>query len=208
MGAGVTNLEIGDRVSWAGFGKFRNIERYDARFVQKIKADESFEEMASMMMPFLTAVYGLMHLAKLQRGETVLIHSATGGVGLAAIQIARMIGAEIYATVGTPEKKEFLKKVYGLDRGHIFSSRDAGFVTEIMRMTDDRGVDVSLNSLVREQLKATWNCIGNHGRHIELGQTDILDQGMLDMSPFKRGASFIAMDLVLVFEHKPEIIAQ
>lgn len=119
-----------------------------------------------------------------------------------------MIGAEIYVTVGAPEKKEFLRNTYGLDDDHIFSSKDAGFATEIMRMTKGRGIDVSLNSLVREQLRATWNCIGSHGRHIELGQTDILDQGILDMSPFKRGASFIAMDLTLVFENKPDIISQ
>lgn len=164
--------------------------------------------MSSIMMPFLTAIYGLIYLAKLQPGESVLINSATGGVGLAAIQIAKMIGAEIFATVGTPEKKKFLIKEYGLQDDHVLSSKDASFAAEIMQTTGGRGVDVSLNSLVREQLRATWNCIGHHGRHIELGQTDILDQGILDMSPFKRGASFIAMDLVLVFEHKPDLVSQ
>ncbi|ATZ45185.1 Bcboa9 [Botrytis cinerea B05.10] len=208
IGTGVTNVAIGDRVSWAGFGNFRNIERYDSRFLQKLKPEETLDQMSSIMMPFLTAIYGLIYLAKLQPGESVLINSATGGVGLAAIQIAKMIGAEIFATVGTPEKKKFLMQEYGLQDDHVLSSKDASFAAEIMQTTGGRGVDVSLNSLVREQLRATWNCIGHHGRHIELGQTDILDQGILDMSPFKRGASFIAMDLVLVFEHKPDLISQ
>ncbi|QSZ32263.1 hypothetical protein DSL72_001837 [Monilinia vaccinii-corymbosi] len=208
IGSDVTNVAVGDRVNWAGFGNFRNIERYDSRFLQKLEPEETFNEMSSIMMPFLTAVYGLIYLAKLQPGESVLIHSATGGVGLAAIQIARMIGAEIFATVGTSEKKEFLKKEYGLQDDHVLSSKDASFAADIMRITNGRGVDVSLNSLVREQLRATWNCIGYHGRHIELGQTDILDQGILDMGPFKRGASFIAMDLVLVFENKPDLISK
>ncbi|KAG4025199.1 hypothetical protein MFRU_064g00360 [Monilinia fructicola] len=208
IGPGVSNVAVGDRVNWAGLGNFRNIERYDSRFLQKLRPEETSDHMSSIMMPFLTAIYGLIHLAKLQPGESVLIHSATGGVGLAAIQIARMIGAEIFATVGTPEKKEFLKQEYGLQDDHVLSSKDASFAADIMRITDGRGVDVSLNSLVREQLRATWNCIGYHGRHIELGQTDILDQGILDMNPFKRGASFIAMDLVLVFQNKPDLISK
>ncbi|KAI9642576.1 Reducing polyketide synthase boa9 [Ciborinia camelliae] len=187
IGSGVTNVAVGDR---------------------KLQPEETFDQMASILLPFLTAIYGLIHLAKLQPGESVLIHSATGGVGLAAIQIAKMIGAEIFATVGTPEKKEFLKKEYGLRDDHVLSSQDASFAAEIEKITDGRGVDVSLNSLVREQLRATWNCIGLHGRHIELGQTDILDQGILDMTPFKRGASFIPMDLVLVYEHKPDLVSQ
>ncbi|CAD6448954.1 f397abe9-75d8-410a-8065-48fb1933f1d7 [Sclerotinia trifoliorum] len=208
IGPGVRNVAVGDRVSWAGPGKFRNIERYDSRFVQKLQPKETFEQMSSIMVPFVTAIYGLIHLAKLQPGESVLIHSATGGVGLAAIQIAKMVGAEIFATVGTPEKKGFLMQEYGLHDDHILSSKDASFASDIMRITNGRGVDVSLNSLVHEQLRATWNSIGHHGRHIEVGQTDILDQGMLDMGPFKRGASFIAMDLVLAFEQKPDVMSQ
>jgi NADPH:quinone reductase-like Zn-dependent oxidoreductase len=200
-------VAVGDRVNWFGFGNFRNIERVDSRFLQKLRPDESFNEMACLLVPFLTACYGLIHAAKLQRGETVLIHSGTGGVGLAAIQIAKMIGAEIFTTVGTTDKKEFLNKTYGINDDHILSSRDTGFAAEIMRLTNGRGVDVTLNSLVGERLRATWSIIGRHGRHIELGQTDILDHGTMDMSPFKRAASFVAMDLVLDVKHKPEFVS-
>ncbi|PQE13570.1 polyketide synthase protein [Rutstroemia sp. NJR-2017a BVV2] len=207
VGGDVTNVAVGDRVNWFGFGNFRNIERVDSRLLQKLRPEESFNEMACLMVPFLTACYGLIHTAKLQRGETVLIHSGTGGVGLAAIQIARIIGAEIFTTVGNTDKKEFLKKKYGFDDDHILSSRDTSFAADIMRLTNGRGVDVTLNSVVGERLRATWSIIGRHGRHIELGQTDILDHGTMDMSPFKRAASFVAMDLVLDAKHKPELVS-
>ncbi|KAM3065606.1 Reducing polyketide synthase boa9 [Clarireedia jacksonii] len=207
IGSHVTNVAVGDRVNWFGFGNFRNIERVDSRFLQKLRPEESFDEMACLMIPFLTACYGLIHAAKLQRNETVLIHSGTGGVGLAAIQIAKMIGAEIFVTVGNKEKKEFLKKTYGIDDDHILSSHDVSFAPDIMRLTNGRGIDVILNSLVGERLRATWSIIGRHGRHIELGQTDILDHGTMDMSPFKRAASFIAMDLVLDAKHKPDLVS-
>ena len=208
VGKDVKNVMVGDRVAWVGPGLFKTIDKYDARFLQKIGPEDTFESMATFFMPFVTAVYSLVHLAKLQKGETVLIHSAAGGVGLAAIQIAQSIGAEIFATVGGSEKREFLKLHYGLDDHHIFNSRDSSFVKGVMTVTNGRGVDVSLNSLVREQLRATWNCIASHGRHVELGQTDIFDEGLLDMTPFKRSASFIALDLALIMEERPEIMAR
>ncbi|TEY69066.1 hypothetical protein BOTCAL_0117g00140 [Botryotinia calthae] len=208
IGLGVTNVAVGDRVNWSGLGKFRNIERYDSRFLQKLQPEETFEQMSCIMTPFLTALYGLTYLAKLQPGESVLITSGTGGLGLAAIQIAKMIGAEIFATVGTPEKKKFLMQEYGLQDDHVLSSKGTSFAADIMQTTGGRGIDVALNSLLGEQLRAVWNCIGYHGRHIEVGQTDILDQGILDMTPFKRGASFMALDLVLVGQNKIDLISQ
>jgi len=180
--------------------------RYHAKLLQKFGPEDDFETMAGLFMAYVTAVYGLIDQAKLQKGETVLIHSATGGVGMAAIQIAQGIGAEIFATVGSPEKREFLKTHYGFDDTHILNSRDMSFAEGVMAATNGRGVDVSLNYLIREPLRATWNCIANYGRHIELGQTDIFDQGWLDMTPFARNASFIAVDLVLVAQTRPEII--
>lgn len=208
IGPNVNNFKIGDRVAGVAGGQFKNIEVYDARLLQKIDDEHSFDSMATLFLPFVTAVYSLVHLAKLQKGETVLIHSATGGVGLAAIQIAQHIGAEIIATVGAPEKRQFLKENYGLDDAHILNSRDTSFAKGVMELTKGRGVDVSLNSLVREQLKATWNCIAMQGRHVEVGQTDMLDEGYLDMTPFLRSASFIAVDLNLIMNEKPELITE
>jgi len=137
--------------------------------------------------------------------QSVLIHSGTGGVGLAAIQIAQMVGAKVFATVGTEEKRKFLHENYGLDHSQILNSRDTSFVEGVMKGTNGRGVDVSLNSLVREQLHATWSCIATQGRHIEIGLTDILDYGELDMNVFKRGASFSAFDFGVVADERPDI---
>ncbi len=109
----------------------------------------SFEEAATLPIAFLTASYALDHLAHLSAGERVLIHSATGGVGLAAVQLARRVGAEIFATAGTPEKREYLK---GLGIEHVMDSRSLAFADEVLERTGGRGVDVVLNSLAGEAL--------------------------------------------------------
>ncbi|KAF1934444.1 uncharacterized protein M421DRAFT_50651 [Didymella exigua CBS 183.55] len=205
VGANVTNVRVGDKVCWMAKGLFQNIETFQAKFLHKIADTDSYEEVATMPLAFSTAVYGLLHLGRLKKGDSVLIHSGTGGVGLAAIQIAQMIGAKVFATVGTEAKKTFLHETYGLPRSQILNSRDTSFVEGIMKATNGRGVDVSLNSLVREQLHATWSCIATQGRHIEIGLTDILDYGDLDMSVFKRGASFSAFDFGVVADETPDV---
>ncbi|KAI0903082.1 BcBOA9 protein [Ustulina deusta] len=183
IGSDVTNVKVGD------------------------KDGLSFEEMAGMPLVFATAVYGLLYLGRLKKGEKVLIHSATGGVGLAAVQIAKMVGAEIFATVGTPAKREFLKREYGLEDSHIFSSRNTSFAAEIMAATNGRGIDVALNSLVRELLAASWSVMANNGRHIEIGRTDIMEFGILDLNVFKRNTTFSAFDFGVVADDHPEIVA-
>jgi NADPH:quinone reductase-like Zn-dependent oxidoreductase len=191
-----------------GKGMFGNHEKFLATHLHKISDDASFDDMASMPLAFSTAVYGLLHLGRLRKGETVLIHSATGGVGLAAIQIAQMVGAEIFATVGTEDKREFLKTVYGLDDAHIYNSRSTSFAAGIMEATGGRGIDVALNSLVREFLKASWSVMAYNGRHIEIGRTDILDYGSLDLNVFKRNTTFSAFDFGVVSDEDPEITAK
>ncbi|KAI1348462.1 hypothetical protein F5Y01DRAFT_306774 [Xylaria sp. FL0043] len=196
VGSGVTNVKVGDK-------RFKAIHLHQMRDEDGL----SFEEMAGMPLVFATAVYGLMYLGRLKKGERVLIHSATGGVGLAAVQIAKMIGAEIFATVGTPAKREFLKREYGLDDSHIFSSRSTSFAAEIMAVTNGRGIDVALNSLVRELLAASWSVMANNGRHIEIGRTDIMEFGILDLNVFKRNTTFSAFDFGVVADDNPEIVA-
>ncbi|KAI0436975.1 hypothetical protein F4803DRAFT_571702 [Xylaria telfairii] len=187
VGSGVTNVRVGD----------------------KMRDDDglSFEEMAGMPLVFATAIYGLLYLGRLRKGEKVLIHSATGGVGLAAVQIAKMVGAEIFATVGTPAKREFLIRNYGIQDSHIFSSRDTSFAAGVMAATNGHGVDVALNSLVRELLAASWSVMANNGRHIEIGRTDIMEFGILDLNVFKRNTTFSAFDFGVVADDHPEIVA-
>ncbi|KAI1747778.1 hypothetical protein F4782DRAFT_551542 [Xylaria castorea] len=196
VGSGVTNVKVGDK-------------HFKAIHLHKMHNDDglSFEEMAGMPLIFATAIYGLLYLGRLRKGEKVLIHSATGGVGLAAVQIAKMVGAEIFATVGTPAKREFLIRNYGIEDSHIFSSRDTSFAAGVMSATNGRGVDVALNSLVRELLAASWSCMANNGRHIEIGRTDIMEFGILDLNVFKRNTTFSAFDFGVVADDHPEIVA-
>ncbi|CEL04400.1 hypothetical protein ASPCAL05530 [Aspergillus calidoustus] len=144
--------------------------------------------MAGVLVVFVTAVYALHHRACLQRGQSILIHFAAGGVGIAAIQLAKLAGAEVFATVRTDEKKQYLVNTFELDEGHIFSSHDAGFAAGIRAATDKHGVDVVLNSLAGELLHESWgSCLADWGRFVEIGKRDILDHGRLDMGVFWEG---------------------
>ena len=127
----------------------------------------SFFEAATVPTTFFTAYYALHSLAHLRAGERVLIHGAAGGVGLAAIQIARHLGAEIFATAGTEEKRNYLRL---LGTEHVLDSRTLTFASEIMDITHDEGVDVVLNSLAGEAIDKNFSVLRPFGRFIELGK--------------------------------------
>lgn len=131
--------------------------------------------------------------------QSVLIHSACGGVGLASIQLAKMVGAEIYVTVGNEEKVKYLIETFGFSRKRIFGSRDTSFVQGLMQETDGRGVDLALNSLSGELLHATWRCVAEFGKLVEIGKRDFLGAGKLDMDVFlaNRSYSGFALDGLL-----------
>ena len=112
-----------------------------------------------------------------------MIHSACGGVGLAAIQISQMLKAEVYATVGNDEKVQFLMENFHIPRNRIFNSRDKSFVDGVMRETGGQGVDIILNSLSGELLHATWTCVAEFGTLVEIGKRDLIGGGKLDMKP-------------------------
>ncbi|KAM3423467.1 hypothetical protein BST61_g897 [Cercospora zeina] len=204
---GVTKVAVGDFVTWVGKGAFANVERFDATNVHKLSPRDKLEVVAAMPLAFSTAVYGLLHRGRLQWRERVLIHSATGDVGLAAIQVAKMVGAEIFATVSTEKQKAFLMKHYGLDNGHVCSSADTKFAREIMSMTKGNGIDVCLNSLKGERLHASWGLMAVDGRHIYIGSADALDHGDLDFEVFKRSATFTAFDLANLAKERPLVLA-
>lgn len=144
---------------------------------------------------FATAIYALSDRANLQPGESVLIHSGAGGVGIAAIQIAQLKGAEVYTTVSTQEKKDYLVETFGVKRENIFNSRDASFLSAIMVATGNRGVDVVLNSLIGDLLHDSVHACARFGRFVEIGKKDLADAGRLDMKVFQRNASYIAFDV-------------
>lgn len=200
VGAGVTDVRVGDRmlVLSALHGTFQTHTRIPREIAARIPHSMTFDEAAGIPVIFSTAYYCLCDVARLRKGETVLIHAAAGGVGQAAIQIAKNIGATVFATVSSAEKKRLLVEDYGIPETHIFSSRDLSFAAGVMRMTDGRGVDVVLNSLAGEALRASFNCIATFGRFIEIGKRDIFANGKLDMFPFSRSVTFAACDLYTI----------
>ncbi|KAF4954956.1 hypothetical protein FSARC_11985 [Fusarium sarcochroum] len=202
VGANVRHLKPGDRVCTWTLGSYSTYVRNPAILVQKIPDDMTFEVAASLPIVYCTAYFAIIDTARLQKGESILIHAAAGGVGQAAIMLSKMVGAEIYCTVGTPDKRRFLIENYGIPDDHIFSSRDSSFADGIRRMTNGKGVEVVINSLAGEMLRETWRCISMFGRFIEIGKRDIENNGKLDMAPFIRNVTFASVDLTVIFRHR------
>ncbi|MGY0063229.1 SDR family NAD(P)-dependent oxidoreductase [Streptomyces sp. LZ34] len=182
----VTSMAVGDRVMGLFEGAFGPIAVADARAVVPVPPGWSDQQAAAVPIAFLTAWYGLVDLAELTAGESVLIHAATGGVGTAAVQIARHLGAEVYATAG-PAKHQVLEAM-GIDEAHRASSRDLDFEDAFP------GVDVVLNSLAGEFTDASLRLLGEGGRFLEMGKTDI--RAPEQIAETHAGVRYRAYDLV------------
>ncbi|KAI6777704.1 Beta-ketoacyl synthase [Emericellopsis cladophorae] len=205
-GPDVTTLKVGDRVFGMIPGNMGNRLRSPASLVAKVPSKVSAEGAASMPVVYLTAIYAFHHLARLQKGESVLIQSATGGLGMAAVRIAQNIGAQIYATVGTDDKRNALTREFGIPANRIFNSRSLSAIDELMQATSQRGIDVVLCSSAGDSMHETWRCIAPLGRFIDVGRTDVLGGGRLGLEVFKRNATFSSFDLGLVYRQKPNLI--
>lgn len=199
------SIKPGDRVCGSTFGCMRTYPRTEAGMVIKIPDDLTFEAAASFISPGITAYYALVDVARLRKGEKVLIHSASGSTGQMAVWIAKMIGAEVFATVGFDEKKELLVRDFDVKADHIFYSRNTTFAQGVMRVTDGYGVDVVLNSLAGDGLRASFECMAPYGRFIEIGKADIVANSSLPMACFARNVSFSAVDLYHVGQSSPEL---
>jgi NADPH:quinone reductase-like Zn-dependent oxidoreductase len=154
----------------------------------------SHEDAATVPVVFATVIQCLLNIGRVEKGQSVLIHAACGGVGMAAIQVCKMVAAEIYATVGSEEKVEYLINNFGIPRNRIFNSRNDTFVEGVMRETQDRGVDFVLNSLSGPLLHASWKCVAEFGMMLEIGKRDLLGHGQLDLRPFLGNRSYACFD--------------
>ncbi|KAG5950606.1 Type I Iterative PKS, partial [Claviceps sorghi] len=208
VGSAVTSLAVGDRVCAMPLGAYRTFARCLATSAAKVPPGMSMETAASVPVAYCTAYYGLVEIARLEAGERVLIHAAAGGVGQCAIQLAKMIGAEIFATVGSVDKKQLIMDKYGIPEDHIFHSRNTSFGPAIRAMTRGQGVDVVLNSLAGELLRETWDCIGHFGRFIEIGKRDITNNTRLEMRRFESNALFSSVDLTILAAERPRIMSK
>ena len=206
VGSQATNISVGDRVTAVSPGCIANVARCRGSNAIRIPEDMTFEVAATLPIIYSTAYYSLVDVGRLSRGEKVLIHAAAGGVGQAAIGLAQMIGAEIFATVGSLSKKEFLMERFGLPEANIFYSRNVSFRTSILRMTNNEGVDVILNSLAGSALHATWDCLSAFGRFIEIGKKDITDNTRIGMAPFARNVTFASVDLAVIAAERPQLM--
>ena len=204
IGSNVTSLAVGDRVCAVANGSFATFTCCSTSKAAKIPDNMPFNVAASIPVVYTTAYYCLYDIAHLQKGQTILIHAAAGGVGQAAIMLSQLIGAKIYATVGSAAKKEFLVRMYGLDPECIFFSRNTSFGKNIREATKT-GIDVVLNSLSGDALRVGWESLAVGGIFIELGKADIQSNSRLEMAQFAKNATFTAVDLVLVFETKPHL---
>ncbi len=156
-----------------------------------------------MPVAFVTAWYGLVECARLKPGEVVLVHGAAGGVGLAALQVARSLGARVVATVSTPEKRA-LARLFGAET--ILDSRSLDFV-DIVRK-DLGGVDVVLNSLSGDAMRAGVKCLKPFGRFVELGKRDYVANTELALRPFRRNLTYHGVDVDQLLAHDPSIVAR
>ena len=195
VGADVTRVKPGDRVF--GLAVFGLATQTIARSsdVRRIPDNLSFEEAATLPVVFMTSWHVLKNVARLRAGERVLVHAGAGGVGMAAIQIAHHLGAEVIASAGSPIKRALLET---LGVKHVIDSRRGDFADAVMQLTGRRGVDVVLNALAGEAIPMGLACLAEGGRFIEIGKRDIYQNSRIPLWPLRRNASFhvVAMDAV------------
>lgn len=201
VGSDVRDFREGDEVVALARAAFSSFVTTAGSVVRKPK-HLCFDEAASLPIVFMTAHYALNHLAQMRAGERVLIHAASGGVGLAAVQLAQRAGAAIFATAGSPEKREFLRS---LGVQHVFDSRSLDFADQVLQQTGGEGVDIVLNSLTGEALLRSLSLLRSCGRFIELGKRDIEENGKLGLRPFQKQLSFFAIDLDRLGVVQPEL---
>ncbi|WP_082993050.1 type I polyketide synthase [Mycobacterium sp. 1245111.1] len=206
VGPNVTEHRVGDRVG--GFsrnGCWATFVTCDARVAVTLPAELTDRQAVAVSTGHATAWYGLHDQARISAGDRVLIHSATGGVGQAAIAIARAAGAEIFATAGSPQRRELLKSM-GIE--HVYDSRSTDFAELIRRDTDGYGVDIVLNSLTAAAQRAGFELLSDGGRFIEIGKRDVYANARLGLYPFRRNLTFHYVDLALMSETHPQRIGQ
>lgn len=222
VGKGIEDYNVGDEViavaPGGSFGSYvtipvcpsskgqslsqqKDIEKHYSLVVRK-PSDISFEEASTIPIVFTTAYYALCRQGGLRKGERVLIHAAAGGVGQAAVQIASHIGAEIFATAGSPEKREFLKS-QGVQ--HVMNSRTLDFAEEVMKLTNGEGVDLVLNSLAGEFIPKSLSTLRSGGRFLEIGKVDILKNSQLGLGQLEKNISLFIIDLGQLFLERPDL---
>lgn len=202
VGGQVTQFRPGDEVVAFAPSCFSTTITTKEGATAKKPANLTFAQAASVPVAFFTAWYAISHLGRAQPGERILIHGAAGGVGLAAIQIAAVLGLEVYATAGSDEKRGLLAD---LGIKHIYSSRSLAFADEILRDTNGRGVDLVLNSLAGDGAEKSLQVLAPFGRFLELGKRDFYADSPMYLRPFRMNLSYFGIDVDQLLIAKPAL---
>lgn len=202
VGQAVTDYRPGDRVVGFGPASFGDRALTRASAISLIPGGFSFEAAATIPSTFFTVYYALHHLARLEAGEKILIHGAAGGVGIAAIQYAQWAGAEIHATAGSNEKRDFLRMT-GVT--HVYDSRSLSFSDEILAATAGKGVDIVLNSLAGEAINRNLQVLRPFGRFLELGKRDFYENTRIGLRPFRNNISYFGIDADQLMCERPDL---
>ncbi len=201
-GSKAKGFSSGDKVVGFGPSSFSNRVVTKVSALSHIPPSMSFEAASTIPSVFFTVYYALHYLARLREGEKVLIHGAAGGIGIAAIQLARSLGAEIYATAGSDEKRDFLR-LLGVE--HIYDSRSLSFADEILEQTGGKGIDVVLNSLAGEAINRNFQILKPFGRFLELGKRDFYENTKIGLRPFRNNISYFGIDADQLMQEQPEL---
>lgn len=195
VGEGVTHLAVGDKAFGLAVFGLATHTLARAADMRKMPENLSYEEAATLPVVFMTAWYALNNIARMKKGESILVHAGAGGVGMAAIQIAHHLGAEVIASAGSPTKRALLKT---LGVKHVIDSRRGDFAESVMELTHGRGVDVVLNALAAEAIPMGLSCLAESGRFLEIGKRDIYLNSRIPLWGLRRNSSFhvIAMDAI------------
>ena len=202
VGSAVEDLQPGDKVMGIGPAAFSTHVRVRCDGVTKLPQKMETVAAATVPVAFLTAYYAMVELGRIQPGETILIHGAAGGVGLAALQIAKFKGAKVIATAGTVEKRRFLEML-GAD--HVLDSRSLDFVAGVRQLTRGAGVDLVLNSLFSEAMERSIELVKPFGRFLELGKRDYYADRKIGLRPFRRNVSYFGIDADQLLVNVPDL---
>lgn len=200
VGAGVERFRVGDVVVANTLHAFDAYVLAPEDSVVKKPASLSFEQAAALPSVVMTVLYALDRVGRLQKGESILIHAATGGVGLTAVHLAKHVGAKIYATAGSEEKRAYLRRL-GIE--HVYDSRTLAWVDDVKRDTGGRGVDVVLNSLAGEALLKGVSVLAPYGRFLELGKRDIYENSALGLYALRNNITVSAVALDQMPQERP-----
>ena len=195
------SVEVGDIVMGMMPATMGNYVSTKAALVVRKPQSLGIEEAATLPVAFLTAYLGLVVRGGMSAGDRVLVHNATGGVGLAALQLARQAKAKVFATAGSGAKRAFLRE---MGVSHVMDSRSLDFAEEIMDQTCGKGMDIILNTLSGPAMTASLAVLAPHGRFIEIGKTGVLNHGLIDPNRFDRNRSYHPIDLAQFIEEQPD----